>query len=386
MNYAIILAAGNGARLKSKNNKMLVQVAGKPLVYYSIMALNDHPSIDEVLVVVNKENKAEIQKIVTDYHFSKITKLVIGGKTRQASLENGIKALKSPSKDDIIIVHNGANPLVDNDEISLAIEKTEESGACILGHFMKSTIKEVGDKHIIKTHDRDKLFAAETPQMARYDILKKALEHAKKNKLVTTDEAMLLEAIGQKVSILEAHEHNFKVTSPSDLQRLGSILGEVSEDVRVGMGQDSHVFEKVKKGLTLGGVFLKDEHKLEANSDGDVILHAVFNAISQATGDQSLGFYADPLCEKGVTDSKKYLEIALKNMKKKKLTLNSLGIMIECKTPKIDPLVPQLRKSLSQITGLNSRRIGITATSGEELTSFGRGLGIQCFAIVSLVK
>ena len=153
----------------------------------------------------------------------------------------------------------------------------------------------------------------------------------------------------------------------------------------MGIGQDSHEFGS-KKGLTLAGLYLEKEPKTEANSDGDVVLHAIFNAISQALGDHSLGFYADPLCEKGITDSKKYLEPLLKRIKKEKFTLNSLGLMFECKNPQIDPLAGKIKKSLSEILGLNATRIGITATSGENLTSFGAGLGIQCFAIVSLVK
>lgn len=164
------------------------------------------------------------------------------------------------------------------------------------------------------------------------------------------------------------------------------ILGELPKDVRIGIGQDSHFFEEEKRGLVLGGLSLKDDLKLKANSDGDVILHALFNAFSQSIGDMSLGFYADEACEKGVKDSKKYLEVILKKIKKEKLKINSVGVMIECARPKIDPLVSKLKKSLSTILSLPVQRIGITATSGEKCTAFGEGLGIQCFAIVSLIK
>ena len=117
-----------------------------------------------------------------------------------------------------------------------------------------------------------------------------------------------------------------------------------------------------------------------------MVLHAIFNALSQAIGEKSLGFYADKECEKGVKDSKKYLEIILKKIKKQGFKINSLGVMLECKAPQIDPLVSKLKKSLSQILDLPTQKIGITATSGENITIFGQGLGIQCFAIISLVK
>lgn len=387
MNHAIILAAGQGQRMKSKEDKMLVHAGGHPVIYFSLMAFSDHPEIDSVTVVANKSNKKAIEDICKIQHFPKVKKVVLGGLTRQKSFENGFSSLGSKvKKDDIILVHNGANPLVSLEEISEVISKTAEVGGCIVGHIASSTIKEVDGEKITKTHNRDRIFEAQTPQAARYFIFKKALEHAKKKRIEVTDESALLENINQKVAYLEAGENNFKITTQADLTKLRGIMGDLPKDFRVGIGQDSHMFEKGVKGLILGGVEFENESKLQANSDGDVILHAIFNALSQAIGDMSLGFYADEACEKGVKDSKKYLEIILKKIKKEKFKINSLGLMMECKVPKIDPIVGKLKKSLSQILDLPSAKIGITATSGEHMTIFGAGMGIQCFAIASLVK
>ena len=386
MNHAIILAAGQGQRMAARKDKMLILAGGRPIIYYTILAFNDHDAIDSITIIANKSNQEEIKQLVKQHRFRKVKSVVIGGMMRQSSLEKGLASLDSKAKDsDIILVHNGANPLPSYSEIHDVIEQTEKHGACIVASPVTSTIKEADEKHIIKTHDRKNLIAAETPQCATFALLKKGLKHAKSHQLEVTDEAMLMEAIGQPVAHILASENNFKITTQADLLRLKSVLGELPEDVRMGIGQDSHEFGS-KKGLTLAGLYLEKEPKTEANSDGDVVLHAIFNAISQALGDHSLGFYADPLCEKGITDSKKYLEPLLKRIKKEKFTLNSLGLMFECKNPQIDPLAGKIKKSLSEILGLNATRIGITATSGENLTSFGAGLGIQCFAIVSLVK
>lgn len=387
MNHVIILAAGRGQRMKSKKDKMLSPVSGRPLIYYSIMAYNDHPEIKTIIVVANKNNKSEIEKTVKTYNFKKVKKIIAGGLSRQNSLEKGIQAFsKIAKKEDIIIVHNGANPLPSYEEISEVIHMSEEHGACIVGHFAESTVKEVDAQHIVKTHDREKFILAETPQAAKFHILKKAILNAQKNKIDATDEAMLLEEIGQDVTYVRADEHNFKITTQSDYAKLQTILGDLPEDFRVGIGQDSHVFEEKIKGLILGGLELKDEFKLKADSDGDVILHAIFNALSQAIGDISIGFYINDICEKGIKDSKKYIEIILRKLKKEKFQINSLGLMLECKTPKIDTIAGKLKKSLSQILGIETARIGITATSGEEKTVWGTGIGIQCFAIVSLIK
>lgn len=385
MNHVIILAAGQGQRMGMREDKVLLSVCEKPVLYYSLMAFNDHPEIDSITLVVNKINKAEIDKVLKTYHFRKVKKVVQGGLLRQNSVEKGLNELNAKPTD-VILVHNGANPLPSHNEITECVEQAQEHGACIVGHYVTSTIKEIDDRHIIKTHDRQKLFAAETPQAATFKVMKEAMKNVVENKLEVTDEAMMFEEIDQKTVYIEADENNFKITSQADYTKLKTILGETPEDFRIGIGQDSHMFEEKKKGLVLAGVEYPDELKLEANSDGDVILHAIFNALSQAIGEMSLGFYADEQFEKGVKDSKKYLDIIIKKVKKAGFTVNTLGLMIEGSRPKIDPIVPELKKSLSKILDLNTRRIGITATSGERCTAFGDGLGIQCFAIASIVK
>jgi len=396
MNYAIILAAGTSERFNAKakapkasEDKLLTEVAGHPVVYYSIAAINDHHLVNEVVLVVNKKNKKEIEKLLDRFKFTKVKKIVIGGKTRQESLELGLASLDKPepAPKDLIIVHNGANPCPSYEEITDAAMEAEEHGACIVGHKIKSTIKKVKGKKVEGTIDRENLFEAQTPQIAEYGLLQKALAKAKKQKLETTDEAMLIEEYGHKVGTVEAHENNFKITTKKDVDHLRIVLGETPEGFKVGIGQDSHLFSKEDMGLTLAGVLFKDQPKLEANSDGDVILHALFNGLSQAIGEKSLGAYADEMCsEQGIKDSKKYLEPLLKKLKEQRLSIQNVGVMIECKMPKIDKLNSLLKKSLSKILKIDEKKIGITATSGENATAFGAGLGIQCFCIVSLKK
>jgi 2-C-methyl-D-erythritol 4-phosphate cytidylyltransferase / 2-C-methyl-D-erythritol 2,4-cyclodiphosphate synthase len=387
MNHAIILAAGQSQRLNSTKDKLLIEVAERPIIYYALSAINDHHLINDIVLVVNKQNKSDIEKVLKTYKFSKVKKIVIGGVTRQKSLENGLKAVEKlrPGNSDLIVVHNGASPLPSYDEITKAIQKAEETNACIVAHKVNDTIKQAKGKRVHSTLDRKDLYAAQTPQVIQFTLLKNAIKNANKKGIDATDEAMLLESLGKKVDIVEAHENNFKITTKADIDQLKVVLGDGTNEFRAGIGQDSHMFSKTKKGLTLGGVLLKDEPKLEANSDGDVILHAIFNALSQAIGDQSLGFYADPLCEKGIKDSQKYLEIVLKKVGKLGLDIGNVGVMIECKTPKIDPIAKKIKASLSKILKIDIKKIGITSTSGENLTVFGSGLGIQCFTIVSLV-
>lgn len=156
---------------------------------------------------------------------------------------------------------------------------------------------------------------------------------------------------------------------------------------KIGIGQDSHRFSKdSSKKLFLGGLEIKSEQGFEANSDGDVILHALCNALESAVGNDSFSRYADEMCRAGVSDSKEYLKIALANVKEKEYQVNNISISIECKKPKILPHTAEIKKILAKIIAIDENSIGITATSGEKLTSFGKGDGVQAIVIVSLTK
>ena len=141
------------------------------------------------------------------------------------------------------------------------------------------------------------------------------------------------------------------------------------------------------KPLILGGIRVDEKGGLEANSDGDVILHALFNAVSQACGGHSLGYYADPLFERGIADSKEYLKIALGMVKEIGYRVHNIGIMVEAVKPRISvDRVEEMKRSIASLTGVGDRDVGITFTSGEGLTSFGRGEGVLAQAVVSLMK
>jgi 2-C-methyl-D-erythritol 2,4-cyclodiphosphate synthase len=156
--------------------------------------------------------------------------------------------------------------------------------------------------------------------------------------------------------------------------------------VRIGFGTDSHRFDPSRnKPLVLGGVRIDEGGGLLANSDGDVILHALFNAISQACGGHSLGHYADPLFRKGVTDSAEYLKRALEMVEKRGCSVHNIGIMVEAASPRIElRTVGEMRRRIAALCGVREDDVGITFTSGEGLTSFGRGEGMLAQAVVSL--
>lgn len=159
------------------------------------------------------------------------------------------------------------------------------------------------------------------------------------------------------------------------------------KDFRVGIGQDSHKFSNTAgRKLFLGGVEIADGMGLEGNSDGDAIIHAICRALEQAIGGESFSIYADQMNKEGIMDSKEYLKISVMHVKEKGYKINNVGISVEAKKPNISKISASIKNSLAAVLEITTENIGINATSGEDLTPFGKGEGIQVFAIVSLIK
>ena len=157
--------------------------------------------------------------------------------------------------------------------------------------------------------------------------------------------------------------------------------------VRTGIGQDSHRFlpTELTKPCIMAGLIFEDVPGFNANSDGDVIFHAICNAISSLTGVLILGAIADDLCLKdGITDSEVYLMEALKTLGKQKIS--HVAITIEAKRPKLKMRISEMRQNIARVMSLTVSQVGITATSGEGLTDFGCGDGVQVFVIVTTIE
>ncbi|TEU20909.1 MAG: 2-C-methyl-D-erythritol 2,4-cyclodiphosphate synthase [Gammaproteobacteria bacterium] len=155
--------------------------------------------------------------------------------------------------------------------------------------------------------------------------------------------------------------------------------------IKTGLGQDSHAFDTDNnKSLILGGVEFDHPQGLRGNSDADVVLHSLTNAISSITGQNILGAKADDLCQQGITDSAEYLKLALNDLND--WHIEHIAISIECLVPKISPKIEKLKTNIAKLMRTQVSDIGITATTGEGLTAFGRGEGIQVLSIITVSK
>ncbi|MBN4067252.1 2-C-methyl-D-erythritol 2,4-cyclodiphosphate synthase [Simkania negevensis] len=156
--------------------------------------------------------------------------------------------------------------------------------------------------------------------------------------------------------------------------------------IRTGLGQDSHRFctEESSKPCILAGLTFEETPGLQANSDGDVVFHALCNAITSVTGVHILGAIADDLCHKdGITDSQVYLEEALKTLGNQ--SISHIAIALEGKKPKFLHRIGEMKEKIARVMDIDTDQIGITATTGEGLTDFGCGDGIQCLCIITTV-
>jgi len=154
---------------------------------------------------------------------------------------------------------------------------------------------------------------------------------------------------------------------------------------KTGIGQDSHAFEETPgKPLILAGIKLDHPMGLKGNSDADVVLHSITNAVSSITGNNILGSVADQLCQEGETDSSNFLKLAIDDLRDWRIS--HIAIAIECLKPKISPQIDSMKKSIAKLCHINKTDVGITATTGEGLTAFGKGEGIQAITIVTVNK
>ena len=153
--------------------------------------------------------------------------------------------------------------------------------------------------------------------------------------------------------------------------------------MKVAIGQDSHRFdfESKNKNLVLGGIVFENATPTLGNSDADVVLHSITNDISGITCKNGLGKITDEMCKNGITDSEEYVKEALKYLNEK---IIHISISIECKTPKISPKIEEMRKNIARILHISENSVGITATTGEGLTEFGKGNGISVFSCITV--
>lgn len=213
---AIVLGAGQGIRMNSNVRKQFIEVLGKPVIVYALEAFQHCDDVDEIILVVPKEEIVYANDIVKAFELDKVTKIVPGGKRRQDSVLCGLKEITE--KTDVVAVHDGARPLVRTEDIENVIEDALAFDAATLGVKAKDTMKLVDKSNmVLSTLDRECVYHIQTPQVFRREVLVRGYENAVKNEMEFTDDSALVEAIGVPVKVTQGSYDDIKITTPEDL-------------------------------------------------------------------------------------------------------------------------------------------------------------------------
>ncbi len=291
-------------------DKLMAPIGGRPLLAWTVEAMAASANVDRVVLVVAPEGVDAMR--AAPWLPRSVWAVVAGGASRNGSAAAGVRALDAADpdgRDRPVLVHDGARPLVSVALVDRVIEAVIEHGAALPVLPVAETLKRVGDGLVLETVDRATLAAAQTPQGARRDILLRAWQvRPPEGPPEFTDEAALLEACTIPVHAISGESTNLKVTLPDDLRRVEWALAPAVP--RVGFGHDSHPFGP-GTGLRLGGIEIEGAPRLAGHSDGDVVLHAVADALLGAAGLGDLGrvFPADARTPKGIASDEMLREV-----------------------------------------------------------------------------
>lgn len=382
----VLLAAGRSTRMGG-GDKLLARLGDRPVLAHSLGACEAAAVVTEVAVVTSPENRAEVAAVVRAYSTGKVRALVPGGAERQDSVAAGLAALP---RADVVAVHDGARPLAGSAAFEEGAALARECGAAIAGRAIADTVKvvdEAAGEAVIETLERGRLRAAETPQVFRRELLARAHERARADGFAGTDDASLVERLGERVAVFGTAGPNPKITRREDLAIAEALLSREGASLRTGIGIDSHRFADASEGraLILGGVAVAHERGLAGHSDADVLTHAVMDALLGAAGMGDLGAHfgtADPRW--AGADSVEMLGVAVRMLAEAGMRPSSVDATVIAEAPRLGGHAGAMRERLGAALGLDASRVNVKATTAEGMGALGRGEGIAAHAVATV--
>ncbi len=380
---AIIPAAGFGTRMQADQPKQFLLLDNIPILVHTLQAFISSSCISSLVVVVPKDHIMQTQELLERFKLTQTSLAIIpGGRRRQDSVKAGLGFLASDIE--IVLVHDGARPLVDQRVIERCYQGAVEKGAVIAAVPVKDTIKKASSNNQIEsTIDRNSLWQAQTPQAMRRELLEKAYEI--NGDADVTDEASLLENAGIQVHLIVGSETNIKVTRPDDLILAQKIISSPEEmKLRIGHGYDAHRFSPDRK-LILGGITIPHTHGLAGHSDADVLTHALCDALLGALGRGDIGkHFPDTDNTYNNIYSIKLLEKVMDLVADAGLKICNIDVTIICQSPRLAPFLEEMQKLLSATCKTEINNVNIKATTTEKMGFVGRKEGISSHAVVLL--
>jgi len=395
--WAIVPAAGRGARFESAlidYPKQYAPLLGATVLEWSLSALLREPRVAGIVVALAPDDR-RWPAIAQALNSAKV-RTTVGGTSRHDSVMNGLESLAGEAAaDDWILVHDAARPCLTSADLSALIDAVQMTGpasadvnGALLAAPVVDTVKRERGSIAVATVDREGLWRALTPQVFGFAQLKQALDDAARAGIAVTDEAQAMERLGLPAKLVRGSPFNIKVTRAEDLSMAESILrGTESSPItqmRIGQGFDVHAFGDGDH-VVLGGVRIEYPRGIVAHSDGDVVIHAVCDAVLGALGEGDIGQHfpdSDPRLRG--TDSRIFLRTVTALMRKAGFSLVNADITVMAEAPRIAKHRGSMAANLAADLGVPANRVNIKGTTTERLGFVGRGEGLAASATVLL--
>ena len=380
---AIVVAAGRSTRMGG-SDKLAADIDGRPLLAWTLTALAAAPAVARVVVVTSSERHAEVAEAA--WLPANVIEVVVGGTRRQESVHAGFLAFDRHDHDEtgVVLVHDAARPLIEPSLVSAVASATARHGAAIPIVPIAETLKRIDGELVGATVDRAGLGAAQTPQGVRRDLLRGAYRRFPADGPETfTDEAALFEACRIAVHVVPGDPGNLKVTLPGDLRRATAVLTGLRA-ARTGIGHDSHPFGP-EMSLLLGGIEIVGAPRLAGHSDGDVVLHAIADALLGATALGDLGrlFPADARTPRGIAGATLIGEVR-RRIEAAGWRPATVDLTVIAARPTLDAHLGPMRDAIADLLGLDPAAVNVKASSGNLDGAEGAGRSISALVVATV--
>lgn len=367
-------------------SKLLFELNGKPILFHSLSTFQKSSVIESITIPYPADLIKNTAGQIKKEGFGKAV-LVKGGATRAESVFKALEKIKS--KSDWVLVHDGARPFIQETHLEVLIQasKTEQADAYVLASPVVPTIKQVNSKNqVLQTLNRDELCQAETPQLVKKDMLLQAYEKLPEA-FQATDEASLIERLGGRVQMVKHSGWNPKITTQEDLKIAQAVVRpEEQACYRTGFGSDLHRLVPGRKFM-LGGVQIASPVGPLGHSDGDVLLHAISDALLGALGCGDIGdWFSDKNPKFKNLSSSKILEFCAEKVCDFGWSIQNIDTVIYLEKPKLGSSKETIKKKIASLLKIETTSLSIKAKTMEGLGPVGEGKAIQCEAIVTLSR
>ena len=383
----IVVAGGRGVRMGGDTPKQYLPLGGKSVLWRTLMCFEVAPLIKDIVLVLHRDDMSYCRReVLQGSGFKKIRALVPGGAQRSESVGAGLG--ETTAADEIVLVHDAVRPFVSRELVERVVVAASAVGAALPALPVKETVKVVENDLVVSTPSRESLWGAQTPQAFRRDVLLRA--HAMGGEGVATDDAMLVEALGEPVRVVEGDESNIKLTTPADLAWAEGHIAEEERltkvGLRVGQGYDVHRLAEGRK-LILGGIEIPFHLGLLGHSDADVLTHAIIDALVGAIGEGDIGrLFPDDDAEYKDISSLVLLDRVRLLLLDRGASIINIDAVVMAQRPKLAPHIAAMRTALAHALKIEQDSISLKATTTERLGFVGReeGLAAQAVALVQV--